>query len=90
MPESSDLHDLVTEVRLIRAELEHQAQQAKSYQSTVAEIFERLRKIENTIAVLHAAKPSKANAWAVAAVIISGLVAFVTLVNEISTVSGTM
>ena len=85
MPEN-DMHELVTEVRLIRAELEHVGEQNKAYQATMAEIFERLRRIESTIAVLHATKPPRANAWAITAVIISGIVAAITFVNEVSAV----
>lgn len=80
----SDLHALVTEVRLIRAELEHVNKQNETYQGTMAEIFDRLRRIESTIAVLHATKPTRTNAWAIVAVVISGMVALVTVIESVS------
>ena len=86
MPAESDMHELVTEVRLIRAELQHVGEQNRQHNEAMAEIFDRLRRIESTIAVLHATKPSRANAWAVAAVVISGLVALVTVINEVGAV----
>lgn len=83
MPAESDMHELVTEVRLIRAELQHVGEQNRQHNEAMAEIFDRLRRIESTIAVLHATKPTRANAWAVTAVIISGIVALITFVNAL-------
>lgn len=83
MAAESDMHELVTEVRLIRAELQHVGEQNRQHNEAMAEIFDRLRRIESTIAVLHATKPTRANAWAVTAVIISGIVALITFVNAL-------
>ena len=84
MLEQSDIHDVVVELRLLRAEFEHIVEQNQATGKVMAEVFERLRAVENSIAVISAKQPARTNAWAITAVVISGLVAAITFVNEVS------
>lgn len=79
----NDLNDLVTEVRLIRTDMHYMAQQAESHNKAMSEVFDRLRKIENTIAILHAAKQPKQSAWTVTAVLVASLMALISFIQTI-------
>lgn len=83
MQPDNSLHELITEVRLIRSELQHVGEQNKQHNDAMAEIFDRLRRIESTIAVLHATKPQRANAWAITAVLVSTIVALITFIEAV-------
>ena len=86
MAQESDLHQLVTEVRLIRAEMQHVAVQNEKYQDSLIEIFDRLRQIENTIAILHAQKQPRVNGWTIAAVLVASLMALISFVENVTLV----
>ena len=58
--------------------------QNKQHSAMYTEVFDRLRKIEQSIAVLQATRPSKVSGWTVAAVVITALIAAITFINEIS------
>lgn len=84
MAEHTELHDVVVELRLLRADFEHIVEQNKQHSAMYTEVFDRLRKIEQSIAVLQATRPSKVSGWTIAAVVITALIAAITFVNEVS------
>lgn len=86
MAPESDLNQLVTEVRLIRAEMQHVAVQNEKYQDSLIEIFDRLRQIENTIAILYAQKQPRVNGWTIAAVLVASLIALITFIENVTLV----
>lgn len=97
--EDSEIHELTVEIRLIRAELKHMSEAAKERalveaeaarirQATDLELFDRMRALEQGLAVLQSAKPARVNGWTITAVVISALVALITFINEVSVPAG--
>lgn len=81
----SDLHALVTEVRLLRAEFQHVREQLTQRNKAENEIFDRLREIERTLAAVTATKQPRVNGWTIAAVLIAALLALITFVENVVT-----
>lgn len=82
--ESNDLHTLVTEVRLLRTEFTYIKERLIESNQSEVEIFNRLREIENTLAVLKAQRAPKVSGWTITAVVITGLLALITFVEKVS------
>ena len=82
--ESNDLHTLVTEVRLLRTEFTYIKERLIESNQSEVEIYNRLREIENTLAVLKAQRAPKVSWWTITAVVITGLLALITFVEKVS------
>lgn len=80
--EQDDLHALIVEVRLLRTEFTYVKDQLIERNAKEAEIYERLRDIEQTLAVLKAAKPVRISGWNIGAVLITALLALITFVEK--------
>lgn len=82
--EQDDIHDLVTEVRLLRTEFTYVKDRLVDSSKSEVEIFNRLREIENTLAVLTAQRAPKVSGWTITAVVITGILAAITFVEKLS------
>ena len=82
-PEDSELHALVTEVRLLRAEFVYVKEQLMQRNKAENEIFDRLRELERQLATLMAQKQPKVNGWTIAAVLIAAMLALITFVENV-------
>lgn len=82
--ESDDLHTLVTEVRLLRTEFSYIKERLIESNQSEIEIFNRLRDIENTLAVLKAQRTPRVSGWTITAVVITGILALITFVEKVS------
>ena len=88
-PEDSELHALVTEVRLLRAEFVYVKEQLLQRNKAENEIFDRLRELEKQLTTLMAQRQPRVNGWTIAAVLIAAALAMITFVNEIAMVTPT-
>lgn len=82
-PDESDLHALVTEVRLLRAEFVYIKEQIIQRNKAENEIFDRLRETERTLAAVTATKQPRVNGWTIAAVLIAAMLALITFVENV-------
>lgn len=83
-PSDSDLHALVTEVRLLRAEFVYVKEQLIARNKAENEIFERLRELEKQLATLMGQKQPRVNGWTIAAVLIAAALALITFVENVA------
>lgn len=83
-PSESDIHALVTEIRLLRAEFVYVKEQLIQRNKAENEIFERLRELEKQLATLMGQKQPKVNGWTIAAVLIAAALALITFVENVA------
>ena len=79
--EANELHELVTEFRLLRAEFKYIKDQLILRNQSEAELFDRIRAIEQAVAVLQAQKQPRVNGWTIGAVLIAAMLALITMLE---------
>lgn len=82
--EPIDLHEIVIELRLLRTEFQYIKDRLIEQSKAEVEIFDRLRGIENELAVVKAQRTPRVSGWTITAVVITGLLAFATMVEKLS------
>ena len=73
------MHELVTEFRLLRTEFAYIKEQLILRNQSEAELFDRIRAIEQSVAVLQAQKQPRVNGWTIGAVLIAAMLALITM-----------
>jgi hypothetical protein len=77
----SEMHELVTEFRLLRTEFAYIKEQLILRNQSEAELFDRIRAIEQSVAVLQAQKQPRVNGWTIGAVLIAAMLALITMLE---------